>query len=450
MKSSTEYGADLIRGGITGSLLRFTLPMIAGSLLQQCYNIADTLIVGRYVGADALAAVGSSYTLMVFLLSVLIGLSLGSGTVFSLQYGAGRLRQMRRSIYVSLVMIGAVTCLLDAAAFLSLDGVLHLMQVPADVFGIMYDYMRIILCGMIFTFVYNFYAAMLRAVGDSVTPLAFLAVSVVLNIALDLLFIVGLNGGIGGAAWATVISQAVAAAGIVVYVCIRHPELRLRRGDMRFDRGTFREIVSFSSLTCVQQSVMNFGILMVQGIVNGFGTAVMAAFAAAVKIDSFAYMPVQEFGNAFSTFVAQNYGAGQHARIRAGIRRALVMTSAFSLVVSLAVVACAEPLMLIFVGPEQSDIIAVGVEYLRIESTFYIGIGILFLWYGYYRAVKMPGMSVVLTVVSLGLRVALSYMAAGIESIGATGVWWSIPIGWIAADLVGWICFRRRRARLSQ
>ena len=279
------YGSDMIRGGITGSLLRFTLPMIAGSLLQQCYNIADTLIVGRYVGADALAAVGSSYTLMVFLLSVLIGLSLGSGTVFSLQYGAGRPQAVRRSIYVSMVMTGSVCCLLNVAALVWLGSVLRLMQVPAEVFGIMYGYMRIILFGMAFTFVYNFYAALLRAVGDSVTPLVFLAVSVSLNIALDLMFIVGLDGGIEGAAWATVIAQAVAAAGMVIYVRLRHPDLRLRREDMRFDVKSFKEIVSFSSLTCVQQSVMNLGILLVQGIVNGFGTTVMAAFADAVQID---------------------------------------------------------------------------------------------------------------------------------------------------------------------
>ncbi|MDE6861531.1 MAG: MATE family efflux transporter [Alistipes sp.] len=438
-------GSDMIQGGITGSLLRFTLPMIAGSLLQQCYNIADTLIVGRYVGADALAAVGSSYTLMVFLLSVLIGLSLGSGTVFSLQYGAGRPQAVRRSIYVSMVMTGSFCCLLNVAALVWLGSVLRLMQVPAEVFGIMYGYMRIILFGMAFTFVYNFYAALLRAVGDSVTPLVFLAVSVSLNIALDLMFIVGLDGGIEGAAWATVIAQAAAAAGMVIYVRLRHPDLRLRREDMRLDVKSFKEIVSFSSLTCVQQSVMNLGILLVQGIVNGFGTTVMAAFAAAVKIDSFAYMPVQEFGNAFSTFVAQNFGAGRYDRIRVCVRRAFLLASVFSVVISAAVFLFAEPLMLIFVGSEYADIVAAGVDYLRIEGAFYVGIAILFLWYGYYRAVKMPAMSVVLTVISLGLRVALSYAAAGVDTIGVTGIWWSIPIGWIAADLVGWACYRRGR-----
>ena len=279
---------DLTQGGITTTLLQFTLPMLAGSLLQQCYNIADTLIVGQCIGANALAAVGSAYTLMVFLISILLGLSMGSGTVFSLQYGAGDLSALRRSIYVSLLLIGTVTILLNVAVFLWLDPILRWLQVPYDIYPLMRNYLWIIFWGIVFTFLYNFYAALLRAVGDSVTPLWFLAVSVVLNIGLDLFLILVLDQGIEGAAVATVIAQGTAASGILLYTYKIRPELRLHREDMRFDRSSLREITSFSTLTCVQQSVMNFGILMVQGLVNSFGTVVMAAFAAAVKIDSFA------------------------------------------------------------------------------------------------------------------------------------------------------------------
>ncbi|MDE5622983.1 MAG: MATE family efflux transporter, partial [Alistipes sp.] len=194
----------------------------------------------------------------------------------------------------------------------------------------------------------------------------------------------------------------------------------------------------------VQQSVMNLGILMVQGLVNAFGPAVMAAFAVAVKIDSFAYMPVQEFGNAFSTFVAQNFGAGRFDRVRYGLRRAMILATAFSAVVSVAVFVCAGPLMRLFVRPEESEIVRIGVGYLRIEGAFYVGIGVLFLWYGYYRAVRMPGMSVVLTVVSLGTRVVLAYRLAAVPSIGVAGIWWAIPIGWLLADLAGWWYYRYR------
>lgn len=441
---------DLTQGGITTTLLQFTLPMLAGSLLQQCYNIADTLIVGQCIGANALAAVGSAYTLMVFLISILLGLSMGSGTVFSLQYGAGDLSALRRSIYVSLLLIGTVTILLNVAVFLWLDPILRWLQVPYDIYPLMRNYLWIIFWGIVFTFLYNFYAALLRAVGDSVTPLWFLAVSVVLNIGLDLFLILVLDQGIEGTAVATVIAQGTAASGILLYTYKIRPELRLHREDMRFDRSSLREITSFSTLTCVQQSVMNFGILMVQGLVNSFGTVVMAAFAAAVKIDSFAYMPVQEFGNAFSTFIAQNFGARKGDRIRRGVRSAFLITIVFSLIISLLVFFFAKPLMLIFVRPDEAEILLIGTEYLRIEGAFYLGIGILFLLYGYYRAIRMPGMSVVLTILSLGTRVVLSYWLASIPSIGVTGIWWSIPIGWFLADLAGITYYRYRKYAASR
>ena len=441
---------NLTQGGITGTLLRFTLPMMAGALLQQCYNIADTLIVGQFVGPEALAAVGSAYTLMVFLCSILLGLSLGSSTVFSQQYGRGSLSALRHSTWVSFVLILAITVVLNVAAFLALDPILRFLQVPAEVYPLMRDYLWIIFWGILFTFIYNFYAALLRAVGDSVTPLWFLSLSVVLNIGLDLFFILSLDWGIEGAAAATVIAQGAAALGIVIYTYRKRPELKIRRNEIYLDRATLKEITEFSTLTCVQQSVMNLGILMVQGLVNSFGTVVMAAFAAAVKIDAFAYMPVQEFGNAFSTFVAQNFGARKRQRIRRGIRQALLITCLFSLAVSLLIFLFAESLMLIFVKPDEVEILRIGAQYLRIEGAFYALIGILFLLYGYYRSVRMPGMSVILTVLSLGTRVALSYALASLPAVGVTGIWWSIPIGWFIADLVGIVYYKLSSARVGR
>ena len=441
---------NLTQGGITGTLLRFTLPMMAGALLQQCYNIADTLIVGQFVGPEALAAVGSAYTLMVFLCSILLGLSLGSSTVFSQQYGRGSLSALRHSTWVSFVLILAITVVLNVAAFLALDPILRFLQVPAEVYPLMRDYLWIIFWGILFTFIYNFYAALLRAVGDSVTPLWFLSLSVVLNIGLDLFFILSLDWGIEGAAAATVIAQGAAALGIVIYTYRKRPELKIRRNEIYLDRATLKEITEFSTLTCVQQSVMNLGILMVQGLVNSFGTVVMAAFAAAVKIDAFAYMPVQEFGNAFSTFVAQNFGARKRQRIRRGIRQALLITCLFSLAVSLLIFLFAEPLMLIFVKPDEVEILRIGAQYLRIEGAFYALIGILFLLYGYYRSVRMPGMSVILTVLSLGTRVALSYILASLPAVGVTGIWWSIPIGWFIADLVGIVYYKLSSAHVGR
>lgn len=187
---------------------------------------------------------------------------------------------------------------------------------------------------------------------------------------------------------------------------------------------------------------MNFGILMIQGLVNSFGTAVMAAFAAAVKIDSFAYMPAQEFANAFSIFISQNRGAGKQQRVDKGVRSAILTSVLFCVGVSVTVVLLARYLMLIFIQPSEVEIIRIGVEYLRIEGSFYLGIGILMLWYGYYRAIGKPEMSVVLTVISLGTRVLLAYTLAPIRAIGVYGIWWAIPIGWFLADVTGYLYLR--------
>ena len=295
----------------------------------------------------------------------------------------------------------------------------------------------VIFAGMFGIFLYNFFAALLRSLGNSVVPLIFLAVSAGLNIGLDLWFVAGLEWGVAGAAGATVISQYVSGIGIAVYTRVRFPELIRKEKGIRLRKERIREITGFSALTCLQQSIMNLGILAVQGLVNSFGTTIMAAFAAAVKIDAFAYLPVQDFGNAFSVFVAQNYGAGKKDRIQKGIRSVVKVSAGFGLLISLLVVIFARPLMTLFIDAREAAVVAQGVRYLRIEGSFYCLIGILFLLYGLYRALGKPGMSVVLTVVSLGVRVALAYGLAAIPSVGVTGIWCSVPIGWFLADALG-------------
>ena len=428
---------NLTNGNITKSLLLFAIPMILGNLLQQTYNIVDTLIVGRFIGTHALAAVGSSFSLMTFLTSIFLGLCMGSGTVFSIRFGQGETEKMREDVFVSFVLIAGITLTLNVVVFLLLDPILHLLQIPGEVYAMMKDYLMVIFWGIPAVFLYNYFASLLRALGNSAVPLVFLGISAVLNISFDLLFVIGFQWGIKGAAAATVMSQYVSGVGIGIFTMIKYPYIWPNRTHMRVRKCVLGEICHFSLLTCVQQSVMNLGILMVQGIVNSFGTAVMAAFAAAVKIDSFAYMPVQDFGNAFSTFIAQNHGAGKTERIRLGVKSAVLTAMGFSAAVSVVVFLFAKPLMMIFVSAKETKILQIGVQYLRIEGSFYFGIGLLFLLYGYYRAVEKPGMSVVLTGVSLGLRVLLAYVLSSNPALGVIGIWVSVPIGWILADLTG-------------
>lgn len=439
---------DLTEGPVMKSMLLFAVPMILGNLLQQCYNVADTLIVGQFLGKNALAAVGSSFTLMTFLTSILLGLCMGSGALFSIRFGQKDEAGLKESICASFALIGAAAVALNVLAFACLDFVRVFLQVPEEVWGSMREYLAVIFGGIAATFLYNYFASFLRAVGNSVVPLIFLAVSAVLNIILDLWFVLGLGRGVAGAAEATVIAQYASGVGITLYSMVKCPELRVFGQGIRVRWRCVKEIAGFSILTCVQQSVMNLGILMVQGLVNSFGPTVMAAFAAAVKIDAFAYMPVQDFGNAFSTFIAQNYGARKAERIRAGLKGAILASMSFCVAVSALVWIFARPLMGLFVEAKEAETIWEGVCYLRVEGAFYCGIGCLFLLYGLYRALGKPGMSVVLTVISLGTRVALAYVLSPIPFFGVTGIWWSVPIGWFLADTAGILYYVVRRRQL--
>ena len=434
---------DLTQGSIPRGLLGFALPLILGNLLQQLYNLADTWVVGRFIGEGALAAVGSSYTLMTFLTSILLGLCMGSSVYFSIQYGRQDPDRLRNGIFQSFLLIGGLTLLLNLTVYLALDGILVLLQIPLDILGLTKEYLQWIFAGMAATFLYNFFANLLRSVGDSATPLVFLGISVVLNIGLDILFVVPLGMGVRGAAMATVIAQFVAGLGLFLYTWFAFPALRVQKRHRYWDRAALKNLLNLSLFTCLQQSVMNFGILMVQGLVNSFGTAVMAAFAVAVKIDTIAYMPVQDFGNAFSTFVAQNYGAEKRDRIRTGTHWSVFWVVLFCLVIGGLVCLLAPRLMAAFVGGDAAEVIAIGTGYLRIEAAFYLGIGILFLLYGYFRAVNRPAVSVVLTICSLGTRVLLAYTLSALPALGVNGIWIAIPIGWFLADATGILLWRR-------
>ena len=417
---------DLTKGNITKGLLLFALPMIAGNLLQQFYNIADTL--------------------MTFLTSIFLGLSMGAGALFSIYLGKKDYGALRSAVHHALVLIFAVTAALNVLVYAFLDPILRFLQIPDELYSSMREYLVIIFAGLIATFLYNFFACLLRAVGNSVAPLWFLGTSALLNIALDLLFVLVFSWGIAGAAIATVFAQYVAGIGITVYAGRRCREFLPGKEDRRFSRKILSEILDLSLLTCAQQSAMNFGILLIQRLVDSFGPVTMAAFAAAVKIDSFAYLPVQDFGNAFSTFIAQNYGAGDRERLKQGFRQATIASAVFSAVISALVFVFANPLMRIFVQAGETQVLAAGVLYLRVEGACYVGIGCLFLLYGFYRAIKRPGMSVVLTVISLGTRVVLAYLLAG--PIGEIGIWIAIPIGWVLADLTGYGYYFRHKQKL--
>ena len=437
---------DLTRGSIRKGLILFSLPLIAGNLLQQCYNIVDTWVVGRYLGSVALAAVGSAFSLMTLLTSLLLGLCMGSGVVMSQLYGQGDREGLRRAMGNAFAGIALAALALAVAAFALLDSLLVWMRVPAEAAADLRGYLAVVFWGIGFTFLYNFFATALRSVGNSTAALWFLLCATIINIVLDLWFVTGLGWGVEGAALATVIAQAASAAGIVLYFLLKMGDLRPGLRHLKPDGGLLKRIAVVSVLTGAQQSIMNFGILMIQSLVNSFGVNVMAAFAAGVKIDAFAYAPAQDFANGFATFVAQNAGAGRADRVKRGLREAAMMSLGFCALVSAVVGIFAAPLLSIFIDPAQRDVMAVGMHYLRTEGLCYVGIGLLFLLYATYRGLERAGMSIVLTVISLGLRVVLAYWLA--PSWGLDAVWWAIPIGWAVADAVGLAALKRCLAML--
>lgn len=426
---------DLTEGSIAKGILLFSLPLMAGNLLQQLYNIVDTIVVGKYVGSVALAAVGSAYTLMTLLTSILLGLCMGSSVVFSQLYGSGQPQKVREAVANAFVLVGATAVGMTALVYLGLPSIIKWMNIPAEAVADIRDYLMVVFAGISFTFLYHFMAAALRSIGNSTTPLLFLLGSTVLNIGLDLLLVAVIPMGCFGAALATVIAQGAAALGIFVYVLLRGQEICPKREECRLQRGMLTRLAKVAVLSSVQQSIMNTGILMVQSLVNSFGVTAMAAFAAGVKIDSFGYSPAQDFANGFATFVSQNDGAGKKERVQKGIRTALGISILFCIIISIVVNLFAEPLLSLFIDRSNRRIMEIGVRYLHIEGSFYAGIGILFLFYAIFRGLEKPGISIVLTVVSLGLRVLLAYLFAPVWGLDA--VWMAVPAGWILADLTG-------------
>ena len=441
-KCKMKITKDLLNGNETKVMINFAVPMIIGNLFQQLYNVADTIIVGKFIGPDALAAVGSSFTVMVLLTSIIVGFCMGSSAVFSLIFGANEIDKLKNSFFTSFIFIGLVTIVINLFSILFINEILSFINIPPEIFKDSKIYLQIIFYGIGFTYIYNYFSAVMRSMGNSIIPLIFLIISAIINIVLDIIFVVPLNMGIAGAAYATIIAQGFSAIGIAIFCIFYVPQIRLKREHLYLNKNVVTMVSNYSILSSIQYSIMNFGILMIQGLVNSFGVSAMAAFTAVVKIESFAYMPVQDFGNAFSTFIAQNLGAKKQERIRAGIRSSVKIITIYCVIISVLILLFAKPLMYIFIDKEEIDILKIGIQYLWIVAGFYCLIGYLFMFYGLFRGLGKPGISIILTIVSLGTRVILAYILSSIPTLGIVGVWWSIPIGWALADIIGIIILR--------
>ncbi|WP_252247207.1 MATE family efflux transporter [Clostridium sp. ZBS4] len=433
---------DMTTGNPSKLILKFALPMILGNIFQQVYNLVDTVVVGKFVGAHALAAIGSSFSIVVFITSIIIGLAMGANVILAQFYGSNEKDKFKIVSITSFLFIGAVTLVLMILSLNSIDFLLTIFNMPEELIMDSKAYLIIILSGLGFTFIYNLATAMLRSVGDSKRPLYFLIISSIINVILDLVFVINFNLGVKGVALATIIAQGISALLSCIYVYKKLSFIRFTKKDLKLDKNILKLVAKYSILTSIQQSIMNFGILIVQGLVNTFGVTVMAAFAAGVKVDSIAYMPVQDFGNAFSTYVAQNKGAEKFERIKKGIISSVKMIITFCLITSSLILVFSKNIMLLFVDEKEEEIIKLGVQYISVVAIFYVLIGFLFMFYGLYRGLGMLKISIILTVMSLGTRVGLAYVLSA-TLLGACGIWWSIPIGWALADALGVIVYKK-------
>ncbi|WMM24919.1 MATE family efflux transporter [Tissierella sp. MB52-C2] len=438
---------DMTKGNPAKTLIAFTFPMLIGNLFQQLYNIVDSVVVGRYVGKNALAAVGSSFMLMNFFSFVIIGLCMGAAVVYSYYFGEKNYSNLRKTIFISFSSIGVFTIVLSIILVFTTKGMLNLINTPEEIFLDSQKYLQTIFAGLIFVYLYNGCSALLRSIGDSKTPLYFLILSAVINIVLDLLFVIVYDMGVSGVAFATVIAQAVSSILCLIYGLWKIEFIRPRKEDLVFDKDIFTMVSKFSFLTSIQQSIMTFGMVCVQGIVNTFGSDTIAAFTAASKVDSIAYLPVQDFGNAFGTYVAQNKGAKKNDRIVEGVKASIKTIIIFCIIMSTLIYISSSSLMRIFVEASEINVINLGVEYLSIISIFYVLIGFLFMFYGFFRGIGELNTSLILTVISLGTRVLMAYVLSSIPSIAQRGIWWSVPIGWALADGIGFILYRRTKRK---
>ncbi len=425
---------DMTEGNSAKILVTFAIPMILGNVFQQLYNIVDSVIVGKFVGEQALASVGTAFPIVFLVVAVAIGLTMGCSTVISQLFGA-KDERLKSAVYTSLVFLGIIALVLTGVSLVVADPLLRLINTPASAFADASAYIKIFFGGLIFTFFYNGLAAIFRALGDSKTPLYFLIISTLLNIVLDYTFVVYFAMGVPGVAWATLISQGVSGLLCLLYVIKKVPVLHMSKEDMVFNKELYSAMLRYGIPSTVQQAVVSFGMVAIQGLVNSFGTVVMAGYTASTKIDQIAMMPIMNLSMGLSTFVAQNLGAGKQERVKEGYRVTLLLSFGCAALVTLVIYTLGNNLMSIFVDPAASaGVIAFGTSYLRVVSPFYLVMSIMFTANGVMRGAGDVNAFMIITILNLIIRVAASYMLAGV--IGQAAIFWALPIGWSIAAVI--------------
>ncbi|MCD4684139.1 MAG: MATE family efflux transporter [Bacteroidales bacterium] len=425
---------DLTKGKESKLILQFATPMLLGNVFQQLYNIVDSIIIGNFIGKEALAAVGASFPIIFVLISLVIGFGTGATIIIAQYFGAKQLEKVKRTIDTLYIFLFFASIILTIIGITFSGPLFKLIQLPEDVFPYARLYLNIYLSGLIFFFGFNGTAAILRGLGDSKTPLYFLAISTITNIILDLLFVLVFDWGIAGVAVATVISQGGAFVSAIIYLNRTHQIVKLAISKLIFDREIFNQSVRIGLPSGLQQTFVSIGLIALVWIVNLFGTNVIAAYSIAMRIDSLALMAAMNFAAALSTFVGQNLGANKPERVKAGLMATLKMTTVVSVSITVMAILFSRNLMGIFT--QDAEVIGIGAEYLIIVSSFYILFSTLFVINGVMRGAGDTLIPMFITLFALWfVRIPIAYFLS--QEIGVTGIWWATPIGWFLGMIMG-------------
>jgi putative MATE family efflux protein len=421
--------ADMTVGRISPQLIRFAIPLILGNFFQLTYNAADSIIVGRFVGANALAAVGAASPIMNIIIFMIVGICLGMSVLMSEFYGAGDLKKLKREISTSFIAGGIFTLILIILGIIFSRSILSFMNTPAEIIDDATHFLQIIFIGLIFTFIYNIYASTLRSMGNSKVPLYFLITSSIMNVIMDILFVVVFKMGVVGAACATVTAEAISALLCIYYVWKEIPILKFKRSEFVFDRLLLRDTVNYSSVSAMQQTCLYIGKLFVQGAVNPLGVHAIAAFNAVNRIDDFVLAPEQSIANSATTFLAINRGAGQTERMRKGFIASYKIELIYSAFLMVGIYFGAHWLIYPFVGDEGAKVIESGVSYLQTMAFFYFLPGLTNAYQGYFRGIGKLKVTLNSTFFQITARAIAAYILA--PHFGLSGVAFACLAGWI-------------------
>ncbi len=433
---------DLTVGKEGKLIFQFAAPMLLGNVFQQLFSIVDSIIVGNFVGKEALAAVGASFPVIFVMVSMIIGLVMGTTVVISQYFGAKNFVKVKRAIdtmYIYSIVIGIITTIIG---IIISEPILRLLGLPEDIMPQAVTYLQIYLSGIVIFFGFNGTSAVLRGLGDSKTPLYFLIIATIANIILDLLFVAVFKMGVAGAAYATLIAHGIAFTLAIIWLNKTHKLIRIAVRGLHFDKEVFRQSLRIGLPTGIQQTLVAMGAMALLGIVNTFGTDVIAGYSVASRLDALAIVPAMSFSQAISTFVGQNIGANKIDRIRTGLIATVKMSGIVTIVTTIFIILSGHFLMSMFTN--DAEVIRLGDQYLTIVSSFYLAFTLMFIYSGVMRGAGDTLIPMFFSILSLWLiRIPMAWFLS--SKIGAVGIWWAIPAGWLIGLALSFIYYKSGR-----